>query len=157
MATTIEGDRCLEQISFYLGRAYYSYMGMVARMLAEAGLDEHLAPGMGNVLFALFERDNQTISEIARRLKLSKSTMTGTVTRIRKAGLITIHRDSFDGRATRLKLTPLGRSLEPRYRKMAEHADQTLCRRFDAAQSESLRRLLATMIDAMREETEESE
>ena len=72
---TREAD--LDQISFYLGRAYYTYVGLRERVLKDMGLDQHIRPGMGNVLFALFEHDDQTISEVAQRLKLAKSTMTG--------------------------------------------------------------------------------
>ena len=38
-----------------LGRAYYAYVGLAERVLVEAGLDHVIRPGMGHVLFALYE------------------------------------------------------------------------------------------------------
>lgn len=148
-----DGD--LEQVCFFLGRAYYTYIGLLDRLLAEMGLDEHLRPGMGNVLFALFERDDQTISEIADRLRVSKSTMTGTVRRIKQAGLITTRRDRNDGRAVRLKLTALGRSLEPCCRELARRIDGVVCRKFSDKQRAELKEMLAAMIESMNEELED--
>ncbi|MDZ4686199.1 MAG: MarR family transcriptional regulator [Planctomycetaceae bacterium] len=146
----------LDQAVFFLGRAFYSYIGVLDRILVEAGLDGHVRPGMGNVLFALFERDDQTISEVAARLRLSKSTMTDMVARIRKSGLITAKRDPADGRAIRLRLTPLARSLEPRCRKAARRMDDIACRRFNDEERNVLRDLLGRMIESMSEELERS-
>ncbi len=142
----------LEQISFYLGRAYYTYVGLLERVLVEMGLDQHIRPGMGNVLFALFEQDDRTISEVGQRLQLSRSTMTGMVAGIEKAGLITTRRDPVDGRAVRLKLTPLARSLEQRCREVPDRIEKVLCRRCDAEKQMILKEVLATMIESMSEE-----
>lgn len=144
----------LDQAVFFLGRAFYAYIGVLDRILVDAGLDGHVRPGMGNVLFALFERDDQTISEVAARLRLSKSTMTDMVARIRQSGLITTERDPADGRATRLSLTPLARSLEPRCREAAQRMDEIACRKFSEEERAVLRNLLGRMIESMSEELE---
>ena len=144
MTSKQQPESDLEQVSFYLGRAYYSYIGLLERLLAEMGMDDTLRPGMGNVLFALFEEDNVTLTEIARRLQVAKSTMTSVAARIKKAGLVTTHRDPDDGRAVRLRLTPLGRSLEPRCRELAQQIDATICAGLSQRQRDQLRRMLAT-------------
>ena len=51
-------------MSFYLGRAYYAYVGLLERVLANHDLDGHLRPGMGHVLFALFEQDDCIIRDL---------------------------------------------------------------------------------------------
>ena len=45
----------------YCGRAYYTYVGLLEKMLAEAGLKKHVQPGMGHILFVLFADDDLTI------------------------------------------------------------------------------------------------
>ena len=60
-------DEPLDHLIWYLGRAYYTYVGLLERVLAELGLDRHLRPGMGHILFTLFERDDLSIKEIAAR------------------------------------------------------------------------------------------
>jgi DNA-binding MarR family transcriptional regulator len=136
----------LNQVGFLLGRAYYSYIGLLERLLVESGLGEYCRPGMGSLLFALFREDDRTIGQVGRELGLARSTMTGMVARMRRAGLLTEHRDPGDGRAVRLRLTPLARSLDSRCRTLAEHMEQTLCRGLDARQRRSLRRSLGIVI-----------
>jgi DNA-binding MarR family transcriptional regulator len=106
--------RVLGDINFCLGRVYYAYVGLIRRQLAETGLDQHLAPGMGHVLYALFERDGLVIKEIAARTGLSLSTLTGMLRRMERAELIKRARDEADGRAIRVRLTALGKSLRGR-------------------------------------------
>lgn len=48
----------LSALSFYIGRAYYNYIGLLSRLLKEC---------MGHILFALFERDNLVIKGLAQR------------------------------------------------------------------------------------------
>ena len=67
-------DDPLDQIVWSIGRAYYAYVGLLERVLAETGLDRHVRPGMGHILFALFEEDGRNIKEIAARTQLSGST-----------------------------------------------------------------------------------
>lgn len=136
----------LYQISFLLGRAYYSYIGMLERLLEETGLGEFIKPGMGNLLFALFREDDRTISDVARELQLARSTMTGMVARMKKARLITVVKDPRDWRAVRLKLTPLARSLEGRCHELADHIERLLVDDLEPPEAEALRRSLSKLI-----------
>lgn len=139
----------LAQLGFLIGRAYYSYIGMLERLLTEAGLAEHVKPGMGSLLFALFRRDNRTIGELAEELQLARSTMTGMVERMRRSGLILMARDAKDRRSIRLRLTPLARRLKPRCRKLADRVERLLCEGMTPADAELLRAALAAMIRTM--------
>src|SRR5580698_7078261 len=85
---SIPPSQATDAITFYIGRAYYNYVGLVERRLADAALDKHISPGMGHVLFALFERDGRIIKDLAAQVKLSYSTMTGLLSRMERAGLI---------------------------------------------------------------------
>lgn len=140
----------MDDIGFHLGRAYYSYITTLEMIIRKHDLDaHHVKPGMGNILFALFERDDQTISQIAGRLKLSKSTMTGMIARIRAAGLITARTDPRDRRATRIKLTPLAQSIAPRCRQAAAEMEELLTAKLSKAQSKQLRRMLGKLTVTM--------
>ncbi|EMI42098.1 MarR family winged helix-turn-helix transcriptional regulator [Rhodopirellula sp. SWK7] len=130
------------QISLFLGRAYYSYLGMLARHLKLRQLDDKLQPGIGNLLFALFRQDDQTASEIATRLGLARSTMTGLVKRVRKLGLVTTRPDPSDGRAIRMSLTPEARALMPDCFSLAEHMESVICRDFSTSEREVIASLL---------------
>ena len=142
----------INQVGFLLGRAYYTYIGLLGRMLAEHDLDEHCQPGVGSLLFALFEADNRTIGEIARELQLAKSTMTGLTGKLRKAGLATLASDPSDRRTTRIRLTPLARSLEVRCVKLADEVEQTICRGLSESQRHELKSHLTTLLRTMTDE-----
>ena len=136
----------LNQVGFLLGRAYYSYIGLLEQMLADACLGECCKPGMGSLLFALFREDDRTISEVARELQVARSTMTGMVARMKKARLISVVKCRQDSRAVRLRLTPLARSLEPRCQELAARVERILSGDLSATESRDLRRSLTTVI-----------
>ena len=142
----------LDQIGFLLGRAYYSYVGLLQQRLKEIGLAEHVKPGMGSLLFALFREDNRNISEIAKELQLAKSTMTGMVSRMRAAGLLTTETDQSDGRAQRLRLTPLAQSLKPKCQKLAVKMERLLGQEWMPEAREQFRVSLATVTRTIADE-----
>jgi DNA-binding MarR family transcriptional regulator len=107
---------------------------------------------MGSLLFALFREDGRTFTEIADELQLAKSTMTGMVARMREAGLVTTEADADDGRAQRLQLTPLGKSLKPKCRKMAGEMERLLGRQLTSAAQQQLRVALATVTRTIADE-----
>ncbi len=129
----------LNQIGFLLGRAYYSYVGLLQQRLETMGLAEHVKPGMGSLLFALFREDNRNITEIAKELQLAKSTMTGMVASVRAAGLVTTETDPNDGRAQRLRLTPLAKSLKPKVRNLAVKLERLLGKELTSEAREQFR------------------
>jgi DNA-binding MarR family transcriptional regulator len=109
-------DDPLDEVIWDIGRTYYAYIGLLEKVLTATGLDRHLRPGMGPILFALFEQDGRSIKKIAERVQLAAPTLTGLLDRMEQAGLLERRRDEADGRVVRVRLTSLGRSLEPRCR-----------------------------------------
>ena len=102
-----------------LGRAYYAYVGLLERVLVEQKLNHVLRPGMGVVLFSLFEKDRSSIKELAESSQLACSTLTGVLQKMEDSGLITRSRDPSDGRLVIITLTTLGRKLETKCREVA--------------------------------------
>ncbi len=147
----VNGRQDLDSVAFLIGRAYYNYSTLLNRRLAELQLDRYLAVGAGQVLFALLERDNCIIKDLVQRVRVSPSTLTGTLNRMKRVGLIQTGRDSGDGRALRIKLTPLARSLAPKCRELLPELEEILHRGMSARDKKALRRLLVKAIDNMRE------
>ncbi|MDP4582693.1 MAG: MarR family winged helix-turn-helix transcriptional regulator [Verrucomicrobiales bacterium] len=130
------------QISLLLGRAYYSYLGMLGRLLKARKLDKQLRPGIGTILFALYRDDDLTATEIGTRLGLARSTMARLVEKVRKLGLVVGRADPNDGRALRLSLTKEARDLMPQCFELANHIESTICRGFTPAERETFSALL---------------
>jgi MarR family transcriptional regulator, organic hydroperoxide resistance regulator len=146
-------DEPLDQIAFYIGRAYYSYVGWLETLLTNSGLDAHLRPGMGQILCALYRTDNLSIKQIASRTQLSLSTLTGMLARMERAGLIDRRRDEQDGRLVRVRLTRLGRSLEADVFKVAKEVNEAFLAGLGKSEVARARRLLKRLIDIMRKQT----
>ena len=151
-----DGDP-LDRLIWHLGRAYYTYVGLLERVLVELGLDRHVRPGMGHILFTLFEKDDRSIKEIAARSQLACSTLTGMLVRMEESGLIERRRDGHDGRMIRVRLTALGRSLEPRCRSAVQRLDGVFQRGMGDRAVGQAKRLLQRMIAAMRAEEQNGE
>ena len=155
MISTAPG-RDLEELSFTIGRAYYNYKLLLERSLRGLGLDRLVSPGMGHLLFALFEEDDCIIRDLAEKTRLSFPTLTQMLRKMEASGLVRSRRDPDDGRAVRIRLTPLGRSIEPRCRKVLARLNAVLesgLSRNDVVRS---KKALARMIENMRRDEGES-
>lgn len=139
-----------DQLIWFLGRAYYTYVGLLEQVLAETGLDEHLRPGMGHILVTLFDEDDLTIKQIAERSELANSTLTGMLNRMEKGRLLSRRRDLTDGRLIRVRLTELGRSLEPQCRKAMARFDELFRNGLGDDEILRVKRSLRKVIDVLR-------
>ncbi|MCH9036041.1 MAG: MarR family transcriptional regulator, partial [Chloroflexi bacterium] len=119
-------DPLARPLTFYISRTYHYFLGLVERLLEESGLAGHVRPGMAPILFTLYAQDDLIIKEIGRRAKLSHATLTGMLGKMEKAGLIRRKRCAADGRAVRVRLTALGRSMEPALREMTRKLHDVL-------------------------------
>ena len=140
----------LEEMSFYLGRAYYNYKVFLSDVLRDLDLAGPIRPGMGHILFALFEEDDCIIREIVRRSGLTAGTVSAMLQQMEKAGLIARRRDPDDGRAVRITLTPMARSLRPRCFQVLERLNHVLEEGISEKDLETTRRVLARMIGSMQ-------
>ena len=111
-----------------LARTWEAVQPLIARSLAAAGLGEVLQPGMGLVLFALFEEDGMRISDIARRGCVSHVAILRLVRCLEQARLVRRMDCPDDGRATRVWLTQSGRAVERPMKAAAKSNRETLTR-----------------------------
>lgn len=149
-ARSVRRASTLEDLPLYLPRLFYAFLGLVERRLADSGLDRHLRPGMGHVLLALYEQDDCIIKEIGRRVQIANGTLTGLLQRMEEARLIECRRCAADGRAVRVRLAPLGRSLESRLRAFHREVTATLQEQLGDADIAAAHDLFERMLGAMR-------
>lgn len=143
-------SECLDSTTFMIGRAYYNYVLLLEDLLLELGLERHISPGMGNILFALYEQDDRIIRDLAARVRLSSSTMTAILERMHKAGLIERRRDDGDGRAVRVRLTPLAHSIAPKCWKVVERLNEVIHAGMTPREIEQLKFGLERMVENLR-------
>ena len=142
-----------ESVGFYLSRATIVFRELLKQSLAESSLSEHIKPGMGNLMFALYEQDGLSKTELAQKLLLSKMTITRLVRDIEKQGLVNTMADENDGRATRVVLTPLAKRLEPEYQQLAHNLEKRISSHFTPKQLSDFRNHLKTLLESLEEET----
>jgi DNA-binding MarR family transcriptional regulator len=106
-----------ENLGFLLAKAAQRWNELLADRFASAGYPE-VRPSYGSLLVPLFEEDDLRMSELARRARLSKQTMTTMVRLLEREGLVRRRPDPTDGRALLVELTPKAHAFRP----VAEHA-----------------------------------
>jgi MarR family transcriptional regulator, lower aerobic nicotinate degradation pathway regulator len=82
----------------------------VQGVLGELAAEHHLSLTQLRVLAILRDRE-PTMLDLARHLKLEKSSVTGLIDRAAKRGLVERVAAAHDGRAIHVRLTPAGREL----------------------------------------------
>ena len=138
-----------ESVGFYLSRANIVFRELLRQTLQESSLHRHVKPGMGNLMFALYDQDGQTKTELARRLRLSKMTITRLVREIEKQKLVETVADDRDRRANRVMLTPLAKRLEPEYHKLALQLEERIAANFTQRQLADFSDYLRRLVDSL--------
>ena len=89
------------------GRLIRIYYSRIQSQLAEVGLYRGQPP----ILMLLYKNDGMSQKEMARALNLSPATMTVTLKRMKKAGLVLREMDEHDQRILRVHLSEKGREM----------------------------------------------
>jgi DNA-binding MarR family transcriptional regulator len=140
----------LDAVCFHIGRTFYQYVGLMEQQLEAQKLGDSMRPGMGHILFALFEEDDVIIKSLVERTQLSPSALTGLLQRMEQAGFIRRYRDKEDARAVRVALTPAGRGLEDRCLAALKQIRSIMERDIPEADITCTRRCLMKMYHNMR-------
>jgi len=141
-----------ESLGFYLSRATIVFRALLKKSLSESSLSDHIKPGMGNLMFALYEKDGQTKTELAGKLLLSKMTITRLVRGVEKHGLVKITTDKNDARANRVHLSPLAKEVEKEYRQLALNLEERISSRFTSEQLSEFRGHLKILLQSLDDE-----
>lgn len=137
-----------------LARTWEAVQPLIARSLAAEGLGEILQPGMGLVLFALFEEDGLRIGDIARRGCVSHVAVLRLVRGLEQAGIVRRADCQDDGRATRVWLTRKGRAVERPMKAAAKCNRETLTRILGYEDAVLLNELLGRLLDGLHVEND---
>ena len=91
-----------------------------------------LYQGQAFVLYALWDQDGLTQSELTERLNRSPSTITKTVQRMEKAGFVERRSDDNDERISRVCLTDAGREIQSAVEEVWNRLDRQIFAGFNA-------------------------
>jgi MarR family transcriptional regulator, organic hydroperoxide resistance regulator len=130
-----------------LGNTVRTVRARVDRSLQQTGL----RLGQFQVLRHLWETDGLTPREIAARLDVEMPTVTRTVQRMIRDGLVRREAHQSDARSVRIYLTKRGTELQPMLDELIEQETERAMRGFD----EEDRQALIEMLDRISENTRE--
>ncbi|OIQ45442.1 MAG: MarR family transcriptional regulator [Roseobacter sp. MedPE-SW] len=99
------------------------------------------------VLFVLSQSDAQPISEIAKRLSMGKSSLTGLVDRMVERGLVARRASPSDGRVTNIHLEPSGVALLARGKEETKHFNRALLSPFNEDEQRVIQRFLTHLTE----------
>lgn len=137
----MELEQCL---NFMLTKAQQSVFQLFKTELLPFGV----TPGQYGVLKCLWDENGQTVKQLAERLFLDSSTVTGLLDRMEHKGLIEKKADPRDRRALQVLLTDKGRELEHPINQAIINANQKALHHMDELQAEALRQLLQRLNSA---------
>jgi DNA-binding MarR family transcriptional regulator len=133
-----EGGLLITQIFQLSGRIF-------ARKMRESGLT-HITAEQGRILFVLWQTDNISIQELAKRTMLSKSTLTAMLDRLEDSGHVVRIPSREDRRKIMICLTEKDRQLQEVYTQISREMIDLCYRGFREKEidviEQSLRRVL---------------
>lgn len=103
-----------DSLDFALSQVCRLHYLRVHELLESIGLYRGQPP----VLMALWEKDGLTHSDLARRLDITRATMTKMVQRMERTGFLTRQPDALDQRISRVYLTEQGRLVRERLQEL---------------------------------------
>lgn len=115
--------------------------------LGKAGLTD-LAPSHGDVLVHLLACETCNMSDLAKRIRRTKSTVTTLVEKLERNGYVERLPDPADSRGVLVRLTGQGRALEPAFTAISSGLHELLAQRLSDEEAALLERLLAKCINA---------
>jgi DNA-binding MarR family transcriptional regulator len=100
-------ERVSESINFLLAQVCRLHYSRARTLLEEFGLFRGQPP----LLFALWEKEGHTHSELAEHLHVQPATITKMIKRMERAGFVERCQDTEDQRVSRVYLTDAGRDI----------------------------------------------
>ncbi len=119
---------------------------LMAQLLHERIAPYGVAPGQFAQLLALYDSDGQSASGLSRAVGIEPGTMTQTLRRMERDGLVERRPDPRDGRASRIHLTARARDLEAELKAAAAQVNQVVLAGIGRSPARDLLEALATSI-----------
>jgi DNA-binding MarR family transcriptional regulator len=115
------------------------------RMLREYDIEINSA--QGRIMFALWQQDGISISELAKKTQLGKSTLTSMLDRLEKMGYIKRQRSRKDRRKILIKRTEKDKALESKYVEVSQQMTKLFYRGFSKNEIKRFEDDLARMLN----------
>jgi len=115
------------------------------RMLREYDIEINSA--QGRIMFALWQQDGISISELAKKTQLGKSTLTSMLDRLEKMGYIKRQRSRKDRRKILIKRTEKDKALESKYMEVSQQMTKLFYRGFSKNEIKRFEDDLARMLN----------
>jgi DNA-binding MarR family transcriptional regulator len=135
-----------DNLGYLLAKASQRWNELLYEGFVREGFAE-VRPSYGSVLIPLFEEDGLRMTDIARRARLSKQTMTTLVRLCERDGLVARRPDPDDGRAARVHLTRRARAFRPAAERVLVQIEAAICELLGKRRAESLRDSLRRISD----------
>ncbi len=103
-------------------------------------------PAQGRILFVLWEEGPMPIHELAKRVSLSKSTLTSALDTLEAHGQIARVRSPEDRRRITIELTPKNRVLHRMYEEVSREMTALFYRGFTSAEMDAFERSLERIL-----------
>lgn len=143
MAKIREGGFLISKIKQISGRIF-------DKKLKDAGIND-LNNAQGRIIFSLWQEDNITVTELARRVALGKTTLTSMLDRLEQSGHIIRNADKADRRTVHVALTSKSKALENLYSAASAEMTALFYRGFSEEQvdefEDSLKRILTNLVE----------
>jgi MarR family transcriptional regulator for hemolysin len=128
-------------------------LGVAGRLLRTTADAELIGLGLSApalaVLRLLGEEDGLTQAELARRLRVEPPTMCRMIDRLAREASVERHPDPRDRRATRVRLTPRGRTLAEQGAAVIDVIEERVLAGLDADERDQLAELLRRVLDRL--------
>ncbi len=139
----------VERLFHLLSRAHHLMLTTLQREIDQLKIDGEFQPGMRHLFCLLAEEDGLTVSDLAKRLSMAKSSVTGAIRRMESAGVVELVPDEHDLRLRRVRLTGNGHALKPICIQIDAAISERLETEFQREELEEILALLSRLVSAM--------
>lgn len=136
-------------IGYLLNKLNQCANNQLAKLLRSAGVQD-ITPGLGRILFVLWEKDGINMNELAKDTNLDKSTMTNMIDRLEKNGLVRREPDTTDRRGILIKLTEQSFAKKEMYENVAKQLNRRILAGIDQDNLNTTILVLQKMFDNLQ-------
>jgi DNA-binding MarR family transcriptional regulator len=140
--------RVSESIDFLLAQVCRLHFSRARTLLEEFGLFRGQPP----LLFALWEEEGRTHSELAEHLHVQPATITKMIKRMERTGFVERRQDTEDQRVSRVYLTDAGRDIRDAVEGVLRELEEQTFAGFSSEERALLNQLLLRVRDNLRRE-----
>ena len=122
----------------------------VAGRIVERILKEHnieINSAQGRIMFALWQADGISISELVKKTQLKKSTLTSMLDRLENMGYVKRQRSKKDRRKILIKRTNKDKNLESRYVELSQEITKLFYKGFSKVEIDGFEKYLERILD----------